>query len=89
VQAVIHLIPTSIPVIFMAGFAWPIESIAKPLVALSMLIPSSSGVQAFLNVDQMGASFTQVMPELMVMLLLFAAAITCIILRKNWPKKAV
>jgi tRNA A37 threonylcarbamoyladenosine dehydratase len=55
------------------------------LVALSAFLPSTSAVQAFLNVDQMGASFVQVMPEVMTMTALFGLMMVIIILRKNWP----
>lgn len=85
VQAVIYLVPTSIPIIFLAGFAWPVESIPSPLVALSKLIPSTSSVQAFLNVDQMGASFIQVLPEVLNLGLLLVSSVLIILLRKNWP----
>tara|TARA_R110001592_G_scaffold317254_1_gene593969 strand:- start:24530 stop:25666 length:1137 start_codon:yes stop_codon:yes gene_type:complete len=85
VQAVIHLIPTSIPIIFMGGFAWPIESIPTPLVAASMLVPSTVGIQAFLNVDQMGASLVQVLPELTGLFMLFIGSLALIVYRKNWP----
>ncbi|WP_158969193.1 ABC transporter permease [Paraglaciecola sp. L3A3] len=84
-QAVIHLIPTSIPIIFLAGFAWPVESIPEPLVALSFLVPSTASVQALLNVDQMGASLVQVLPEVISLLLLLIAMLIMIMLRKNWP----
>ena len=87
VQAVIHLIPTSIPIIFLAGFAWPIESIPAPLVALSMLIPSTASIQALLNVDQMGASFSQVLPEFLGLTLLLIAMLMIILLKKSWPLK--
>ena len=83
-QAVIHLIPTSIPIIFLAGFAWPVELIPAPLVVLSMLIPSTASVQAFLNVDQMGASLAQVAPELFGLFLLGAGSLTLIAFKKKW-----
>jgi ABC-2 type transport system permease protein len=84
-QAVMLLVPTSMPFIFLAGFSWPIESIPAPLVALGMLVPSSAGVQAFLNVDQMGASFIQVLPEVISLLLLLSGSALLIVFRKNWP----
>ncbi|MDX2422260.1 MAG: ABC transporter permease [Amphritea sp.] len=62
-QAVMHLLPTTTPMIFFAGFAWPLESIPAPLRALSMLVPSTSAIQGFLNVDQMDAELNQVLPE--------------------------
>jgi len=86
VQPIIHLIPTSIPIIFLAGFAWPVESIPAPLVILSKLIPSTAGVQAFINVDQMGASFAQVLPEVLSMLLLLSASLLFITFKQSWPK---
>jgi ABC-2 type transport system permease protein len=85
-QAVMLLVPTSMPIIFLAGFSWPIESIPAPLVALGMLVPSSAGVQAFLNVDQMGASFIQVLPEVISLLLLLSGSVLLIVFRKNWPQ---
>ncbi len=85
VQAVVHLLPTTIPIIFLAGFAWPVELIPFPLRVLSMLVPSTAGIQGFLNVDQMGADLLQVMPELMSLLMLFCAALGIILLKQRWP----
>jgi ABC-2 type transport system permease protein len=84
-QAVIHLLPTTISMIFLAGFAWPLESIPAPLRALSMLVPSTSAIQGFLKVDQMGADLNQVLPELLSLLLLLAATLIVIIMRRRWP----
>lgn len=84
-QAVIHLLPTAIPIIFLAGFAWPIESIPVPLRALGTLVPSTAGIQSFIKVDQMGADLEQVVPELRNLLCLLGAALLMIVLRKRWP----
>jgi ABC-2 type transport system permease protein len=84
-QAVIHLLPTTIPMIFLAGFAWPLESIPAPLRALGTLVPSTSAIQGFLKVDQMGADLNQVLPELLSLLLLLAATLIIIIMRRRWP----
>lgn len=51
---------SSMPLVFSAGFIWPIESIPQPMVWLSKLFPSTPAIQAFLKVNQMGASFEQV-----------------------------
>jgi len=75
-------LPTTIPIIFLAGFAWPVESIPEPLRALGLLVPSTSGIQGFLNVDQMGASLYQVMPELLSLLVLLCGALTMILLKQ-------
>jgi ABC-2 type transport system permease protein len=84
-QGILYFIPTSIPIIFLAGFAWPVESIPAPLVVLSRLIPSTTGVKAFLNVDQMGASFAQVLPEVFSMLALLFGLLLLLIFKRNWP----
>lgn len=87
-QAVLHLLPTTIPIIFLAGFAWPAESIPTPLRALSMFVPSTAGIQGFLNVDQMGAAFSQVLPELQSLMLLLAASLVLLIVRRRWPTQS-
>lgn len=84
-QAVIYLLPTTIPIIFVAGFAWPFESIPAPLRALATLVPSTAGIQGFLKVDQMGADFSQVLPELQSMMLLLGALLLVIVMRRRWP----
>ncbi len=88
-QAVIHLLPTTMPIIFLAGFAWPVESIPVPLRALSMLVPSTAGIQGFLNVDQMGADFKQVLPEVTSLLILLGGALSAILLKQRWLPKAL
>src|SRR4029453_5807 len=35
----------SIPLLFLSGFAFPVESISAPLVLLSHLLPSTPGIQ--------------------------------------------
>jgi ABC-2 type transport system permease protein len=87
-QAFIHLLPTTIPIIFVAGFAWPTESIPAPLRALGTLVPSTAGIQGFLNVDQMGADLNQVLPELLSLMFLLGAALLVIIVRRRWPLQA-
>jgi len=51
---------SSMPLIFLAGFIWPVEMIPYPLVALSSLIPSTPAIQAFLSSNQMGATWPDV-----------------------------
>ncbi|MDA7746168.1 ABC transporter permease [Psychromonas sp.] len=53
----------SMPLIFSAGFIWPLESIPQPMIWLSNLFPSTPAIQAFLSVNQMGASLSQVMEQ--------------------------
>lgn len=49
-----------VPVLFLAGFAWPAEAMPRPLLWLGSLLPSSAGIDAFVRVVQMGASLREV-----------------------------
>ncbi len=51
---------SSMPLIFSAGFIWPVEMIPPPIVWLSQLFPSTPAIQSFLALNQMGASWTQI-----------------------------
>jgi ABC-2 type transport system permease protein len=53
----------SIPLLFLTGFAFPVESIPAPLVWLSRLLPSTPGIQGFLKLNQMGATWAEVRPQ--------------------------
>jgi ABC-2 type transport system permease protein len=49
----------SIPMLFLSGFAFPVESIPLPMVWFSYLLPSTHGIQALLMFNQMGASWRE------------------------------
>ncbi len=51
---------SSMPLVFSAGFIWPIEAIPTPIIWLSELFPSTPGIQGFLALNQMGASWATV-----------------------------
>jgi ABC-2 type transport system permease protein len=53
----------SVPMLFLSGFAFPAESIGQPLIWLSYLLPSTSGIQAMLKFNQLGASWRESAPE--------------------------
>ncbi len=53
----------SVPMLFMAGFAWPVEAIPAPLAWLGRLFPSTLAIDCFVRVNQMGASLTEVAPS--------------------------
>ncbi|HOV61132.1 MAG TPA: ABC transporter permease [Candidatus Hydrogenedentes bacterium] len=57
------LIYTSMPIIFLVGFAWPVEALPAVLRWLGMLIPASSGVMGFIRLNQMGATLYEVRRE--------------------------
>jgi ABC-2 type transport system permease protein len=53
----------SMPLIFSAGFIWPLESVPQPMVWLSNLFPCIPAIQSFLMVNQMGAEFSQILSQ--------------------------
>jgi len=64
----------SVPLLFMSGFAFPIESMPQPVVELAYLLPSTHGIQGLLKFNQMGASWREAQPEvlgLVVLILLY------------------
>ena len=60
----------SIPLLFLSGFAFPVESISQPLIWLSHLLPSTPGIQGFIKLNQMGATWPEVRPQVTNLLLL-------------------
>lgn len=63
----------SIPLLFLSGFAFPVESLATPLVWLSHVFPSTPGIQGFLKLNQMGAHWSEIRPQFFNLLLLAVA----------------
>jgi ABC-2 type transport system permease protein len=61
---------SSLPLVFTAGFVWPLESIPAPIVAASQLAPSTSAIQGFLKLNQMGADFSQVIHHCLILVIL-------------------
>lgn len=59
---------SSMPLVFSAGFIWPLESLPQPLVWLSNLFPSTPAIQGFLSVNQMGAEFSQIVRQYFTLL---------------------
>ncbi|MDN2481553.1 ABC transporter permease [Vibrio agarivorans] len=51
---------SSMPLVFLAGFIWPVEMIPTPLLWAADLFPSTVAIKAFLSLNQMGASWQQV-----------------------------
>lgn len=51
---------SSMPLVFSAGFIWPIEAIPSPMVWLSELFPSTPAIQSFLTLNQMGGTWQNI-----------------------------
>jgi len=54
---------SSMPLVFSAGFIWPLESVPEPMIWLSNLFPCTPAIQGFLVLNQMGGEFTQILPQ--------------------------
>ncbi len=61
------LLFTSLPALFLAGFAWPLEAVPRWLVVFSNALPSTAGIAGFLRLTQMGASLSDVRGELILL----------------------
>ncbi len=61
------LLFTSLPSVFLAGFAWPLEAVPSWLRAVSLLVPSTSGIAGFLRLTEMGAGLRHVRFEWLVL----------------------
>lgn len=61
------LLFTSLPSVFLAGFAWPLEAVPSWLRAVSLLVPSTSGIAGVLRLTEMGAELRHVRFEWLVL----------------------
>jgi ABC-2 type transport system permease protein len=71
-SAIQALLFSSLPAVFLAGFAWPVEAIPTWLRALGLLLPSTSAIPGFVRLQAMGASLDQVRTEWLALWLLAA-----------------
>ncbi len=54
------LLFTSLPSVFLAGFAWPLEAVPSWVRTLALFVPSTSGIPGFLRLTEMGATLDHV-----------------------------
>lgn len=76
----------SMPLIFGAGFVWPIESMPDSINLLMSFSPSTPAIQALLKVNQMGASFNQVQSHYLLLLaqvVLWSLALVYLLIVRN------
>jgi len=79
------LLWTTLPIAFVAGFSWPVEALPAPLQWLRWLLPSTSGVQASLRLNQLGAPLESALPYLCALVALGAVS-TAALLWKARPR---
>ena len=59
---------SSLPLVFSVGFVWPLEAMPSFIHTLSLFIPSTPAIEAFLKLNQMGASLENVMESVIILL---------------------
>lgn len=64
------IIPTSVPLIFLSGFVWPREMIPVWLRLVSKIFPSTSAIDGLVKLGQLGADFSQVRDDFLILVLL-------------------
>lgn len=73
------LLFTTLPIAFVAGFSWPVEALPEPLQWLRWLLPSTSGVQASLRLNQLGAPLQAALPYLCTLVALGALCTAAVV----------
>ncbi len=58
--AVLLFIALGLPLFFLVGVAWPVEAIPAFLRHASLIVPSTSGIDGLVRLNQMGASLADV-----------------------------
>jgi ABC-2 type transport system permease protein len=64
------VLPLSLPLFFLAGLSWPAEATPTPLVALSRLFPTTSGLELMVGLNQMGGRLSDYWPATLNLALL-------------------
>lgn len=62
--ATLIVLLSSLPIIFSCGFIWPTSSLPPLIVWLVQVLPVVPAISAFLRLNQMGAEFQQILPQL-------------------------
>ena len=73
----------SVPLLFLTGFSWPQSSIPGFWQGVSWLFPSTFGVRAYVRLNSMGASLSDVLPEYCILWLqtLVYFCVACLVYR--------
>jgi len=77
------LLPTSVPLVFLTGFAWPLSEMPGWLASLSWLSPATVAMHLFIRFNQMGATISEAAGPLAMMALLAVVYGTASILRNQ------
>ncbi len=58
--ATLLVLLSSLPLVFSAGFVWPVAALPWPVFMAAQFAPSTPGIMAFLKLNQLGADFSQI-----------------------------
>ena len=58
----------SLPILFVAGLAWPDTALPRALYYARWLLPSTAGIEGFIALNQLGASLAEVGREALALL---------------------
>ncbi len=87
--AILLFIAVSLPLFFQVGVSWPVEALPDFIRAASRIFPSTSAIDGFVRINQMGASILEVRRDwttlwiLTIVYGLLAAASTVIVSRSE------
>jgi ABC-2 type transport system permease protein len=72
-----------LPFFFLAGFAWPTQSIPEAVRLAAKLVPSTEAIDGFVRLSQLGAPLSDVRPQILTLwgLAVFYLALTLLIAR--------
>ncbi len=85
--AILLFIAVSLPLFFQVGVSWPVEALPDFIRAASRVFPSTSAIDGFVRINQMGASILEVKRDwttlwvLTIVYGLMAAAATVVVAR--------
>jgi ABC-2 type transport system permease protein len=79
------LLPTSVPLVFLAGFAWPLDAMPRWLATLAWASPATGGMHLFIRLNQMGARASEIVGPLATLLLLIIFYLSIFLIRITRP----
>lgn len=62
-DAIVFIIITSIPALMLSGFSYPMQNFPPFFQFLASLLPSTTGINGFVKLSQMNASFSEILNE--------------------------
>ncbi len=78
---------SSLPLVFAAGFVWPVEELPQSIYALAMLVPSIPAIHGFLSLNQMGADFSMVVDSYAILWMQCVVYLSLAVIIFSWKRK--